>query len=151
MTGCEVLDRHPLNLSDHLDLTVKLICKPHLLTPSELSDQKLNWRKAISDGSLQIFKEVVSSNEYPLLNHSLENIAEVDEEIASVVAILHRAAIETIPAIRLNTKVKNYIRDDELKQKCQRSKTGWCHWQNSSRPRSGLHFQNMKDGKYEVK
>ena len=144
VTGCEVLDHHPLNLSDHLALTVKLICRPHLLTPPEQSDRKLNWRKAISDGSIQNFKEVVSSNLSPLLNHTLETIAEVDEEIASVVAILHRAAIETNPAIRLNTKIKNYIRDDEIKQKCQRSKTAWCLWQNAGRPRSGLLFQNIK-------
>ena len=121
------------------------------MTPPEQSDRKFNWKNTISDGSIQNFKEVVSSNLSPLLNHTLETIAEVDEEIASVVAILHRAAIETIPAIRLNTKVKNYIRDDELKQKCQRSKTAWCLWRNAGRPRSGLLFQNMKDAKYEVK
>ena len=50
-----------------------------------------------------------------------------------------------------NTKVKNYISDDELKQKCQRNKTAWCHWENAGRPRSEILFQNMKDAKYEVK
>ena len=34
VTGCEVLDRHPLNLSHHLALTVKLICKA---TPTDSS------------------------------------------------------------------------------------------------------------------
>ena len=85
------------------------------------------------------------------ITHWRPCIAKVDEEIASFVAILHRAAIETIPVIRLNTKVKNYIRVDELKQKWQRSKTAWCHWWNTGPPRSGLLFQNMKDAKYEVK
>ena len=151
VTGCEVLDHHPLNLSDHLALTVNLDCKPHLLNPPEQAHPKLNWRKAILDGSIQEFQEYASSNLSPLLNHSLETIAEIDEEIMAVTSILHHAATETIPVIRNSTKVKNYIRDDELKQKCQRSKVAWHHWRNAGRPRSGPLYQNMKAAKYEVK
>ena len=146
-----MLDHHPLNLSDHLALTVNLDCKPHLLNPPEQAHPKLNWRKAILDGSIQEFQEYVSSNLSPLLNHSLETIAEIDEEIIAVTSILHHAATETIPVIRNSTKVKNYIRDDELKQKCQRSKVAWRHWRNAGRPRSGPLYQNMKAAKYEVK
>ena len=69
----------------------------------------------------------------------------------AVTSILHHAATETIPVIRNSTKVKNYIRDDELKQKCQRSKVAWRHWRNAGRPRSGPLYQNMKAAKYEVK
>ena len=109
--GCEVLDHHPLNLSYHLALTVNLDCKPHLLNPPEQAHPKLNWRKAILDGSIQEFQEYVSSNLSPLLNHSLETIAEIDEEIMAVTSILHHAATKTIPVIRNSTKVKNYICD----------------------------------------
>ena len=94
---------------DHLVLAVNLNCKPQSLNPPEQAHSKLNWRKAILDGSIQEFQEYVSSNLSPLLNHSLETIVEIDEEIIS---ILHHAATETIPVIRNSTKVKNYIRDD---------------------------------------
>ena len=42
---CEVKQHHPLNLSDHLALNVKLNCKPQQMTPHENTNHKLNWRK----------------------------------------------------------------------------------------------------------
>ena len=67
----------------------------------------------------------VSSNLSPILEHPLTSIAEVDEEIMSVVSLLHQAAVATIPTFRRNSKAKNFIRNDDLKQKCQASKSAW--------------------------
>ena len=74
---CEVQQRHPLNLSDHLALSVKLDCKPQLVA-SQQSNRKLNWRKAFSDGSILDFQNEVTSNQSPLLEHPIQSIAELD-------------------------------------------------------------------------
>ena len=114
-----------------------------------LWSKQLNWRKVIWDGSIQEFQEYVSSNLSPLLNHSLETIAEIDKKIVSVTSILHHAATETISVIRNSTKVKTYICNDELKKKCQRSKVAWHHWWNAGQSRSGHLYKKMKAAKYE--
>ena len=49
----------------------------------------------------------------------------------SAVYILHKAASDTIPAVRHCTRVKNDIHDDELKKKCRRSKVAWHRWRNA--------------------
>ena len=46
---CGAQEHHPLNLSDHLALKVRLNCKPQLLA-HENNNQKLNWRMASCDG-----------------------------------------------------------------------------------------------------
>ena len=119
---CEVQQHHPLNLSNHLALKVKLNCKPQLMA-HENTNQKLNWRKASSNGSIENYQDMVSSILSPILEHPLVSITEVDEEIASVVSLLHQAAAATISTFRHKSKVKNFIHNEELKQKCQASKS----------------------------
>ena len=111
---CEVKQRHPLNLSNHLTLKVKLNCKPQLMTHHE-NTKKLNWRKTASDGSIENFQNMVSSNLSPILEHPQVSITKVDEEIASVVSLLHQAAAATILAARHKSRVKNVVHDEELK------------------------------------
>ena len=81
---CEVLSRHPLNLSDHLPLKVKLDCNSQQIVHHTNTNKKLNWRRASSIGSIENYQNVVSSNITPFLERPLVSIAEVDQEIASV-------------------------------------------------------------------
>ena len=148
---CEVQQRHPLNLSDHLALNVKLDCKPQVMVHHEDTNRKLNWTKAASNGSIVNFQNMVSSSLTPFLEHPLVSITEVDKEIASVVTLLHQAAAATIPISRCKSRVKHFIHDEELKQKCQASKSAWKTWRDANRPRSGPLYQQMKTTKYEVK
>ena len=71
---------------------------------------------------------MVSFNFSPLLEHPLVSITEVDEEIASVVSLLHQAGAATILTARYKSQVKNFVCDEELKQKWQANKSTWHNW-----------------------
>ena len=133
---CEVQQRHHVNLSDHLALRVKLNCKPQLVAPKQ-SNQKLNWRKAFSDGSILNFQNEVTSYLSSLLEYPIQNIAKLDEEITSVISILHETNTATIPVIKHKVKAKSFIRDQEFKRLCLASKTTWRNWQNAGQPSTG--------------
>ena len=94
---------------------------------------------------------MVSSYITPFLKHLLVSIAEVDLEIASVTSLLYQAASATIPFIRRKLHVKNFVQDQEPKQKCQTSKSAWRFWHNANRPKSGPIYQQMKTARNEVK
>ena len=79
------------------------------------------------------------------------SVTEIDGEIASVVSIIHQAAAATIPPSGKKSQVKNFVRDEELKQKCQASKSAWRIWRNANRPRTGPLYEQMKTTKSEVK
>ena len=145
------MSRHPLNLSDHLPLNVKLDYKPQQITHHTNTTKKMNWRKASSIANIEDYRNVVSSNITPFLKHPLVSIAEVYQEIASVTSLLHQAASATIPSIRCKLHVKNFVQDQELKQKCQASKSAWRFWHNENWPRSGPIYQQMKTARNEVK
>ena len=94
---------------------------------------------------------MVSSSLTPFLEHPLVSITEVEKVIASVVTLLHQAAAATIPASSHKSRIKNFIHDEKLKQKCQASESAWRSWQNANRPRSGPLYEQMKTTKNEVK
>lgn len=45
----------------------------------------------------------------------------------------------------------DYVRDEELKQKCQAGKSTWHNWRNASWLRSGPLYQQMKTARNVVK
>ena len=94
---------------------------------------------------------MASSNLSPFLEHPLVSITKVDKEIVSVVSLMPSAAAATIPSLKHEPKVKNYMCGKELKQKCQESKSAWSRWQNADQPRSSPLFQQMKTTRNEVK
>ena len=105
----EVQQCHPLNLSDHLALSVKLDCNSQLVAPQQ-SNRKLNWRKAFSDGSKHTqLPEWRNIEPVSTLEHPIQSISELDEEIASVISFLHEAATATIPVIKHKEKIKSFI------------------------------------------
>ena len=77
---------------------------------------KLNWRKSQKDGQYQA---AVSSNLAPFLHSTIENndISEVENEIQTVVSILHEAASASIPVFSRKKKANYFIHDEALKQK----------------------------------
>ena len=147
---CGILPRHPLNLSDHLALKLKLDCQLQEMSKHE-DNGKLNWQKANSKGCIKSYQELVTSNVGPLFERPLVSITEVDEEIAAVVTVLYNAAMATIPSCRRKSQIKNFIRDEELKQKCHESKLAWKTRRNANRPRPGPLYEQMKTAKSEVK
>ena len=68
------------------------------------------------------------------------SITKVDEEIMSVVSLLHQAAVATIPPHK--SKANNFIHDDE---KCQMSKSAWRKWRDAGWPIIGPFHQQIKN------
>ena len=54
VSSCEVLTKHGLNLSDHLPIHIVLYYSSDHLLPYTQSIPKLNWRKAVKDGSVTL-------------------------------------------------------------------------------------------------
>ena len=153
VSSCEVITKHPLNLSDHLPIQIVLYCSPDHLLPYTRSTPKLNWRKAVKDGSVLILQSFISSFISPLLSTPLSTTDEVNSEISSVASSLSLTALEIIPKFRQKRKTKLYIHADDITQKCQTSKQAWKLWRDAGHPRAGtlFLFNSMKNAKYEVK
>ena len=116
---CAVLPRHPLTLSDHLAVKVKLDCQPEKILQPENVNRKLNWKKAHSNGCIESFQKIVNS----LSVH----VTEIDGEIASVVSIIHQAAAATIPSSgqksglyfwRMRTRFSAFLAHFERTHRC---------------------------------
>ena len=153
VADCEVLDHHPLNLSDHLAIKLSINCQPQLLTNSDQKYPSLNWSKAQTHCCFSQYQACVSSNLSPILNQASDNydVSDVENEIQNVVSILHDAAKSSIPTYKHKKKNNPFIHDKVLKQKCLISKSAWSSWCLAGRPRSGVIFQQMKEAKLEVK
>lgn len=140
--SCTTLDHAPLNVSDHLPISIS-ISTPYTNSPHcESSHSTINWSKASEDGSIEFYSRQVCHAIAPLLNNTLLSINEVDAEIQHVVSILKNAALYCLPQI---------IADSDLSAPCKRSKAAWKHWKNAGRPRSGDLWLAMKESKRAVK
>ena len=90
MVECYVHDHHPLNLSDHLPLTISLELKiPH--ESPEIPLTKINWSKVNGDDTdeLLVFRQEVSRILSPLITDSLSpTIPVLNSEISQVCKLL---------------------------------------------------------------
>ena len=92
VNSCEILTPDPLNLSDHLPISVSICVNNIKYTHSEPTPSKINWSKACKDGSIHLYTSKVQSEVIPLLHTTLLSISEVETEIKIVVEILTHAA-----------------------------------------------------------
>ena len=148
---CETLEHHPLNLSDHLPLSIHLDL--NLVNGEEaVSQNNPNWKKARVDGSVAEYTQCVHdgiSNGY--ISDPPPNINEMNNEIECMATFLKQSAIDTIPAFKARKSKKRYIKDEKLKTKCNASRDAWRRWKNCGHPRSGMAYDLMKEAKKEVK
>lgn len=134
VSSCKVLSKHPLNLSDHLPIQTVLNCSPDFLLSNAQSTPKLNWSKAVKDGSVLLYQSSICSCITPILSTPLSTIDEVNSEISSVASSMCHTASDFIPKFRQKRKTKSYIHDDDLSQKCHASKEAWKQWRDGGRP-----------------
>ena len=60
LQGCTTLDHHPLNLSDHLPISIHLDLSS-LMQPPPVTTQNINWKRAKSDGSIALFQRSLNT------------------------------------------------------------------------------------------
>ena len=140
---CRVLDNHPLNLSDHIPISVSLnkeLISCHRPTPQI----RLDWRKANTDGLINLYQSELSHHITPILSLPLHSIDDIENEISVVTNIIHEVARSILPHRKASRKVKVYIRDTSLKEMCTESKKAWRQWRDAGRPTSGCLYDNMK-------
>ena len=150
VNSCTTLAHAPLNVSDHLPISIS-ICTPYTNSlHCEPSHSTINWSKASEDGSIEHYSRQVRCAIAPLLNNTLLSINEVDAEIQHVAGILKDAAFDCLPQIK-QKKNKKCIADSDLSALCKQSKAAWKRWKNAGRPRSGGLWLEMRESKRAVK
>ncbi len=134
--GCHVHQHHPLNLSDHLPVSVSLELNS-MANPTPTNHPKaVNWSLAIERGDVHAYAQEISSVISPLLHTSHQSISELYDEVTFVCQALLDAARNNLP-YKTDRKRKPYIRDAELKVLCKNSKVAWKAWSEADRPSSG--------------
>ena len=146
--SCEIRNHHPLNLSDHLPITLTISSEFETkLFPS--SPAAVNWSKAILDGSVKFYASRVHSEISPLLDISPISVGDLDREIQSVVSILIGTAQDCLPSIKRSNQ--KFILDHRLASLCKLSKLTWKRWKNAGRPTHGLLYREKQDASRAVK
>ena len=150
---CGTLEQHSLNLSDHLPLTIHLDLDILKEDPQD-KEIKLNWKKAISDGSISDYQCQVNSYLSNLLSNDSHSASPpigstslLDDEITACTKAVLQAALDSIPHIKPRKRRKKYINDEILRTKCRTSKIAWSRWRYSGRPRSGPEYDAMRKAK----
>ena len=147
---CLVHSPHPLNLSDHLPISITLSTE---VTTSDTSSPhlSLNWKKAVEDGSILKFQSELSNTLPPILSMPLECTDDVEMQLSAGTRVIQEAALKHIPFRRNKQHVKLYIYDALLKVKCKESNDSWRCWRDAGRPRSGPVYDTMKSKKQDIK
>ena len=103
VNSCTTLAHAPLNVSDHLPISIS-ICTPYTNSlHCEPSHSTINWSKTSEDGSIEHYSRQVRCAIAPQLNNTLLSINEVDAEIQHVAGILKDAAFDCLPQIKQKT------------------------------------------------
>ena len=151
---CVTLDHHPLNLSDHLPLSVCLDLTT-LVQNKPPRSPKTNWKRAISDGSIEGYQQQVSTYFSNLLTHHnfsdlpiAERTAQLDHEIRTSAEAILQAAQHSLPCFKPRRQKK---KDTSLHAKCCASKAAWDTWSSCGRPRSGPLYEEMCQRKKDVR
>ena len=113
---CVTLDHHPLNLSDHLPLSVCLDLTT-LVQNKPPRSPKTNWKRAISDGSIEGYQQQVSTYFSNLLTHHnfsdlpiAERTAQLDHEIRTSAEAILQAAQQSLPCFKPHRQKRNTSR-----------------------------------------
>ncbi len=150
VSDCSILDHHPLNLSDHLPVTISL--ELHAVGSSEGEHcGHLDWKKGRADGSVNDYEACVRDqlmSRSDLYGAPLASVQDVEVEINDLTKILKQAALDSIPRRTLHRAKKKYVHDDHLRSLC---KSAWRKWRDAGRPRNCPLHDLMKNAKRNVK
>ena len=109
VNSCKTLAHAPLNVSDHLPISVTICAMYTQSIRCEPSPSTINWSKASEDGSVEHYSRQVRCAIAPLLHNTLLSINEVDTEIEHVAGVLKDAALDRLPQIKLKKNKKSIV------------------------------------------
>ena len=150
--NCFVHPIHPLNLSDHLPITVSLVIN---YSPSSKDTNNstiyIDWRKITEEQEL-IYKDAVGLAVEPLIGLQYQTINELESEISFITHFLTLSAREYLPTyIPSKQKKKPWFKDSELTNLSKESKNAWRVWNGANRPTSGPIYDEMKTSKKNIR
>lgn len=157
VTKCSILPKNPLNLSDHLPVTLSLGLTPVGSQSGNAGVPRVNWNRAIKDGSIETYAESVNVYISTILHHPLpENSDNLENELSEVCNKLMSISAEILPhmdhkANTANKKKKKFYKDEVLKKLCKEKKDEWYKWKTNGKPRSGQSFDALKSAKNRIK
>ena len=143
--SCVTSGHHPLNLSDHLPLTLSVSVSEVKLTPSMTTPKeiKINWSKAMSEEAIQSYAQVLHTHTTPLLDAVPISVNYVEKEIQFVSNILISTAEDCQPPVQSSNR--HFVHDSTLSALCKLSKIAWKKWKAGGRPSYGpLHDENHR-------
>ena len=133
VTSCYVHQHNPLNLSDHLLISMEMILHTSVSPPPTVLIRPINWARAIENGAVHGFAEQVSSLTSPFVSATNQSVNELQLEITYVTKGIIHAASRCLPHMKVK-KTKSFLKDEQLKDLCKASKVAWKKWRDAGRP-----------------
>ena len=147
---CKGIPDHPLNVSDHLPLSISLqvsSLKGKCTSPTP----KIHWEKAVTTGAISAYEQYVNDFISPLLGSSCDDLAQLEQEVLSVSEAICKCAYSLLPKCSSNRRPRrDFYNDGHLKLLCNLSKSSWKEWKNGGRPQSGDLLVNKIAAKKKV-
>ena len=151
LLDCKVHNHHPLNLSDHLPISLSLQLNSLLIPTSPTKHPRINWPKSIEGVGINAYVQEIASAVSPLLPTTLTSTSALNTEIAHVCEVIHQAALNHLTTYSGNRKSKAHFCDEELKRLCKNSKVNWKAWCQAGRPLSGRLYEEKQAAKKLVR
>ena len=152
LTSCQAITDHPLNISDHiplsLSLNVVLAEDESVSTPV----QRVHWEKAVSSDAVRSFAKRVDDNIQNYLNTHLDDEDDLDGEVEAICKSIICISSSTLPT-KIGGKKRscNFFNDEQLGQLCKASKKSWSEWSMAGRPVDGPLFERKNADKKNVR
>ena len=151
LKSCRIHHHHPLNLSDHLPVSLTINSSIEPCVSKQPQSLGVNWFKAVERGDIQSYANAVSFVVSPLIFNSYQSESELNDEINCVCQAMLEASHEHLPHISHKKKEKRFIKDPELKSLCKQSRIAWEKWAKADKPKEGPLADAKKSTKYLVR
>ena len=121
--SCFTHPYHPLNLSDHLPLSISLDMVCPSVIPSVSSRRHAGLR--LWNHKISLYEQAVTLVIQPLLNINDQSIENINDEICFVCQVLLSSVESYLPLKKHSTKKRKFFNSPELKDLCRASKQAW--------------------------
>ena len=123
--SCFTHPYHPLNLSDHLPLSISLDMVCPSVIPSVSSRHHVNWAQAVESDKISLYEQAVTHPVIqPLLNINDQSIENINNEICFVCQVLLSSAKSYLPLKKHSTKKRKFFNSPELKDLSKMRESG---------------------------
>ena len=134
--SCLVHQHHPLNLSDHLPISMTIALHTSASLRSSVRTRPINWARAVENGDVHGFAEQVAPLTSPFVHATHQSIHELQWEITYITKGIIDAATRCLPHKKAKKK-RSFVKYDQLKDLCKTSKAAWKKWSDAGRPSYG--------------